>query len=159
MESKTPAISLHKLDVFVNRLRYDDIYLTKADRNQKDNRLLNQSLADNMNDTDDILDIDSWFDDEIQSSMIFNFISCIIVLIAFLFLLFLCYKHGKLRKILSFYLTSSNTAEVAMDNPSCHRSDIYMYRLSAVCLTLLLYVATDNFVATTLLYIPPYART
>ncbi len=93
-----------------------------------------------MDDTDDILDIDSWFDDEIQSSIIFTIISCIIAIIAFLFLLFLWYKHEKLRKILSFYVTSSNTAEAAMYTPSCHWSDISLHLLSAVCLTLLLYV-------------------
>ncbi len=97
MESKTPAISLHKLDALVNRLQNDDLHLTKADKNRKDNRLLNQSRTGNMDDTDDILDIDSWLDDEIQLSMIFNFISCIIAIIAFLFLLFLCYKHEQLR--------------------------------------------------------------
>ncbi len=46
-------------------------YISKSDKNRKDNRLLNQSLADTMDETDDILDIDSWFDDERQSSMIF----------------------------------------------------------------------------------------
>ncbi len=61
----------------------EDLYFTKADKNTKVNRLLNQSLNDNMDDTDDILDIDSWFDDKLQSSMIFIFIACIIALIAF----------------------------------------------------------------------------
>ncbi len=109
-ESKTPAISLHKLDAPVNRLQNQDMHLTKADKYKMNNKLFNQTFTNNMDDNDDILDIDSWFDDEIQSSMIFSFISCIIAIITFLFLLFLCYKHEKLRKILSFYLTSSNTA-------------------------------------------------
>ncbi len=123
-ESKTPAISLDKLDTLVNKLEHKDVYLTKSDKNRKDNRLLNQSLADNMDSTDDILDNDSWFDDEILSSMIFTFISYIIALIAFIFLLFLCFKHEKLRKILSFYMASSNTAAATMDNPTCHMSNI-----------------------------------
>ncbi len=111
-----PCIS-YKLDALVNRFHYEDIYLTKADKTRKDNKLLKQSLADNMDEADDILDIDSWFDDEIQSRMIFIFIFCIIALIAFLFLLFLCYKYEKLRKILSFYLTSSITAEAPHGHP------------------------------------------
>ncbi len=86
-KAKLPAISLHKLDALVNRLQYHDIYPMKAERKRKDNRLLNQSLTDNMDDTDDILEIDSWFNDEIQSSIIFIFISCIIAIIAFLLLL------------------------------------------------------------------------
>ncbi len=130
LESKTTAISLHKLDALVNRLQHEDIYLMKA----------NESLTDNMDDTDDILDIHSWFDDETQSSMIFIFISCIIAIVAFLFLLFLCYKHEKLRKILSFYLTNYNTADVAVYTPSYNRCNINMFLLSAVCLTLLLHV-------------------
>ncbi len=39
-ESKTPPISLHKLDALVNKLENEDVYLTKADNNGKDNRLL-----------------------------------------------------------------------------------------------------------------------
>ncbi len=92
IESKTPAISLHKLYAFVNRLQNDDLHITKANKNRMDNRLLNQSLTGNMDDTEDILDIGSWFNDEIQSSMIFSFISCVIAIIAFIFLLFLCYN-------------------------------------------------------------------
>ncbi len=118
----------------------EDLYFTKADKNTKVNRLLNQSLNDNMDDSDNILDIDSWFNDELQSSMIFIFISCLIALIAFVLLLFLCYKHEKIRKILTFYMMSSHTAVASTDTSPCHRSDLYMYLLSAVCLTLFLYV-------------------
>ncbi len=139
-ESKAPAISLHKLDARVNTLQDQDLHLTKADKNRKDNQIFNKTLTNKMDYTDDILAIDSWFDDEIQSSMIFSFIYCIIAIIAFIFLLFLYYKHEKQRKILSFYLTSSNTAEAAMYTPSCHRNNIFLYLLSAVCLTLLLHV-------------------
>ncbi len=32
-ESKTPDISLHKLDALVNRLHNQDLHLTKADKN------------------------------------------------------------------------------------------------------------------------------
>ncbi len=92
-----------------------------------------------MDETDDMLNIDSLFDEEIQSSMIFIFISCIIALLAFLFLLFLCFKHDKLRKIVSIYMASPQTATALLDNLTRHGSDISMYVLPAVCLTLLLY--------------------
>ncbi len=71
-KSRTPLTSLHELDALVNKVKNEDVYLTKAyKKEKKNNRLLKQSLADNMDDTDEILDIDSWFDDELQSSMIF----------------------------------------------------------------------------------------
>ncbi len=54
-ESKTPAISLHKLDALVYKLEKEDLFLTKADKNRKVNRLINQSLDDNVDDTDDII--------------------------------------------------------------------------------------------------------
>ncbi len=81
-----------------------------------------------MDEHDEILNIDSWFDDELQSSMIFIFISCIVAIIAFIFLVLLCYKHEKLRKILSFYLTTSNTAVAVADTPpACPESYISLF--------------------------------
>ncbi len=56
-ESKTPAISLHKLDALVNILQNQDLHLIKADKNRKDNKLFNET--NNMDDTDSILDINS----------------------------------------------------------------------------------------------------
>ncbi len=103
--------------------QHGKVYLSKSDKNRKDNRLLNESLTDSMDETEDILDIDSWFDDEIQSSMIFIFISCIIALIAFVFL---CFKHEKLRMIMSIYMASPNNAAALSDNPTRHRSDIFL---------------------------------
>ncbi len=70
--------------------------LQRLIKREKDNELFNKTLTNNIQDTDDILDIDSWFHDEIQSSMIFTFIFCISAIIAFIFLECLCYKHEKL---------------------------------------------------------------
>ncbi len=63
-------------------------------KNGEDNLLFNRSLEYNMDDKD-ILDIDSWFDEDTESSMIFICISCIIVLVAFIVLIFLCFKQEK----------------------------------------------------------------
>ncbi len=118
IESETPAISLHKSDALVNRLKHGNVYLTKSDKNRKDNRLLNESLVDYMDETEEILGIDSWFDDEIQSNMIIIFISCIIALIAFVFLILLCFNHDKLRKVMSIYMASPNNGAALSDNPT-----------------------------------------
>ncbi len=72
--------------------------------------------------------------------MIFIFIFCIIAIIAFIFLLFLCFKPEKVSKILSIYMASPNNAAATINNPTRHRSDIFVYLLSFVCLMLLLYV-------------------
>ncbi len=74
-------------------------------------------------------------------SMIFIFISCLVSIIAFIFLIFLCYKHGKLRKIISYYLITSNAVEAATDiSMVTSGSYILIYLLTAICLTLLLYI-------------------
>ncbi len=82
-ESKIPAISIHQLDNLIGNLKKKDIYLSKSDKLRKDNTLFNDSILLNMDNTDGLLDIDSWFDEDAKSSMIFNFISCIIALVVF----------------------------------------------------------------------------
>ncbi len=70
----------------------------------------------------------------------FIFISCIIALIAFIFLIALCFKHDKLRRFMSFYMASPQTVAASLDKSSCNRGNVFMYLLSAVCLMILLYV-------------------
>ncbi len=140
-ERNTPAISLHKLDTLVNRMKNEEFHLTKVDRKRKGNKSLNKTISNNMDENNDILDINSWSDDELQSSMICIFVFCIVALISFLLLIFICYKHEQLCKILSFYLSPSNIAEAATDMPSaCSGTNIYIYLLTALCMMLLLYV-------------------
>ncbi len=98
-KSEIPAISIHQLNALVNRRRKKDISLSHSDKNREDNILFNHSLEQNMDDNDEILDIDYWFDEDIQSSMIYIFISCIIALITFIILIFLCFKHDKVHFI------------------------------------------------------------
>ncbi len=95
-ESNVPPISILRLDSLINKLKKKDIFLSHSDKNKEDNLLFNRSLEQNMDDNKDILDIDFWFDEDTESSMIFTFISCIIALVAFIFLIFLCFKHEKL---------------------------------------------------------------
>ncbi len=59
---------LHKLDSLANRLKTEELQLSQEDRNKKDNRFINETLTNNMDKNNDILDIDSWFDDELQWS-------------------------------------------------------------------------------------------
>ncbi len=63
-------------------------YSEKSDKLGKDNVLFNESIMENMDNTDKLLDIDSWFDEDVESSMIFLFVSCIIAIFAFILLLF-----------------------------------------------------------------------
>ncbi len=103
-EQRVSVISIHQLDSLVNNLE-TDIFL-----NGEVNSLLNHSLELNMDDNEDLLDIDSWFDEDAESSMIFIFVSFIVALIAFIFLLFLCFKHKKLRRFMSLYVASPQAA-------------------------------------------------
>ncbi len=47
------------------------IYLSKSDKIGQDNAFFNESINDNFENTNKLLDIDSWFDEDDESSMIF----------------------------------------------------------------------------------------
>ncbi len=48
--------------------------------------------------TNEQLDIDSWFEEDAESSMIFIFVSCIIALLAFILLFFFMFQTRKTQK-------------------------------------------------------------
>ncbi len=61
----------------------------------KDNELFNESIMDNFDNANELRNIDSWFDEDAECSMIFIFVSCIIALLAFMLFIFLCFKNKK----------------------------------------------------------------
>ncbi len=87
----------------------------------------------NTDDAEELLDRDSWFDEDAESSMKFIFVSCIIALVAFILLLFLCFKHEKLRKLMPLYMTSPMAITATMDTTSCSTSYIF------ICILILTY--------------------
>ncbi len=94
---------------------------------------------DNSANTNEQLDIDSWFNEDAESSMIFIFVSCIIALLAFILLAFLCFKHEKLRKLISFYMASPQVVNAAALHSTCNTGHIFQYLLSTTCILILLY--------------------
>ncbi len=94
---------------------------------------------ENSANTNEQLDIDSWFDEDVESSMIFIFVSCIIALLAFILLIFLCFKHEKLRKLISLYMASPQAVNAAALDSTCNTGNIFQYLLSAICILILLY--------------------
>ncbi len=92
-----------------------------------------------MDNTNKLLDIDSWFDEDAESNMIFIFIACIIALLAFILLLFLCLKDEKLRKLMSLYMTSPQVIHASAVNTSCNIGNIFVYILSSICILILTY--------------------
>ncbi len=67
-ERKVPPISLYKLDVKINDQQ--NIHLTNADINREDTHHLNNSIYSMEQKDNDILEVDKWFGDEIQSLII-----------------------------------------------------------------------------------------
>ncbi len=112
-EDKVPVISIQQLDHIISYLHNNKLYLSHSDMIGKDNLLFNESIMANRVHADAILDIDSWFDDDEESNMIFVIISCLIALLAFLLLLFLCFKNGQLRRLLSLYMASPQTVNAS----------------------------------------------
>ncbi len=79
---------------WIGDLRQNKIYLSNSDKMGQDNVPFNESIMDNFDNANELLDIDSWFDEDAESSMIFIFVSCIVALLAFI-LLFFCVLNTK----------------------------------------------------------------
>ncbi len=94
---------------------------------------------DNFENMNEQLDIDSWFDEDAESSMIFIFVLWIIALMAFILLVFLCFKHEILRKLISLYKASPQVVNATALDSTCNTSNIFQYLLSAICILILLY--------------------
>ncbi len=135
-----PPISVKQLDTILGNLKQNKIYLSKSDKIGQDIKLFNESITDNFENTNEQVDIDSWFDEDAVSCMIFIFVSCIIALLAFILLVFLCFKHEKLRKLISLYMASPLVLNAAALDSTCNTSNIFQYLLSAICILILLYV-------------------
>ncbi len=134
-----PPISGKWLDTIIGNLMQNKIYLSKSDKIGQDIKLFNESIMDNFKNTNEQLDIDSWFDEDIESSMIFIFVACIIALLTFILLVFLCFKHEKLRKLISLYMASPQVVNVSALISTCNTDSIFQYLLSAICILILLY--------------------
>ncbi len=82
-DNTVPPISVKQLDTIIGGLRQNKIYLSKSDKIRQDIKFFNEYITDNFENANEQLDIDSWFDEDAESSMIFIFVSCIIALLAF----------------------------------------------------------------------------
>ncbi len=134
-----PPISVQRLDTIIGDLKQNKIYLSKSEKIGQDIIFFNESIMDNSANKIEKLDIDSWFDEVAESSMIFIFMSCIIALPAFILLGFLCFKQGKLRKLISLYMASLPAVNAAALDSICNTGNIFQYLLSAIYILILLY--------------------
>ncbi len=66
--------------------------------------------------------------------------------LAFILLLFLCFKHEKLRKLMSLYMTSPRAITATMNTTSCSTSYILVYILSTICILILTYAIIKLFI-------------
>ncbi len=130
---------LSNLDTIIGDLRQNKIYLSKSDKIGQDIKFFNESIMDKFVNTNEQLDIDSWFDQDAEYSMIFIFVSCIIALLAFTVLVFLCFKHEKLRKLISLYMASPQVVNAAALDSTCNTGNIFQYLLSTICILILIY--------------------
>ncbi len=131
------SISVQQLNTIIGDLKQNKIYLSKLDKIGQDIIYFNESIMDNSANTNKQLDIDSWFDEDAESSMIFIFLSCIIALLAFILLVFFCFKHEKLRKLISLYMASPQVVNAAALNSTCNTGNTFQYLMSAICILIL----------------------
>ncbi len=123
----------------MGNLRQNRIYLSKSDKIGQEIKLFNESITDDFENMNEQLDIDSLFDEDAESSMIFISMSCMIALLAFILLVFVCFKHEKLRKLISLYMASPQVVNVTALDSTCNTGNIFQYLLSAICIWILLY--------------------
>ncbi len=71
--------------------------------------------------------------------MIFIFVLCLIALLVFILPVFLCFKHEKLRKLMSLYMVSPQVVNAAALDSSCNTGNIFQYLSSAICILILTY--------------------
>ncbi len=91
-DENVEVINLDKLDDIYNSIKKDEpIFLYLADKNKHKFTIYSNYTAENKY---SILDIDSWFGQEIEYSMIFMFLSSIISIIAFIILMILSYRNS-----------------------------------------------------------------
>ncbi len=83
-ENNVLPISLKQLDNIIGDIKQKKIYLSKSCKIGQDIKLFNESITDNFENTNEQLNIDSWFDEDAESNIIFIFVSCIIALLAFI---------------------------------------------------------------------------
>ncbi len=138
-DNTVPPISVKQLDTIIGGLRQNKIYLSKTDKIGQDMTFFNESITDNFENTNEQLDIDSWFNEDAESGMIFIFMSCIIALLAFILLAFLCFKNEKLRKLISLYMASPQVVNAAALDSTCNTGNIFQYLLSTICILILTY--------------------
>ncbi len=65
-ENNMPPISLKQLDTIIGNLKQNMIYLSKSDKIGQDNAFFNESINNNFENTNELIDIDSWFDEELS---------------------------------------------------------------------------------------------
>ncbi len=138
-DNTVPAFSVMQFYTIIGDLKQNKIYLSKSDKIGQDIKFFNESITDNFENTNKQLDIDSWFDEDAESSMIFLFVSYIIALLAFILLVFLCFKHKKRRKLISLYMASPQVVNAVALDSTCNTGNIFQYLLSAICILILLY--------------------
>ncbi len=124
-ENNVPPISLKQLDTIISDLKQNKIYLSKSDKIGQDNAFFNESIINNFVNTNKLLNINSWFDEDAESGMVFIFVSCVIALLAFILQIFLCFKHEKLRKLISLYMASPQVVNATAVDMSSKTGNIF----------------------------------
>ena len=133
--NNVPAIRLERLVEMMSKLD-KDLFLSMADQNKYD-----RMRADNRTKqiTSDILDVDSWFNSDMNFTMIFMFIASLISIVGLIFLIYMCYKNSKIAYGLSYLLGKSTIAEATKcSGDTRHYGYDYLYVHIAFALIMVL---------------------
>ncbi len=138
-ERKIPAISLHKLNKLVKYISKDNLlFLQPYDKNRELNKLLKISI-ESEEDSEQVDNMSTWFGGGIKYSFIFMFSGSIISVLVFECLIILCYKHGKLQQIMTYFVTTIPVEVLNNSNANCQGQNMYLHIFYALLLLVALY--------------------
>ncbi len=133
---------MHKLNEFVKYVaKVKVLFLQPSDKNRENNRLLNESL-ENEEDSEPVDDMSTWLGSEIKYSFIFMFAGSVISVLVFGCLIILCYKHGKLQQIMTYFVTTTPAEAFSGDSISNGDENMFLHMFYALLLLFALYYVT-----------------
>ncbi len=97
-----------------------------SDKNREINKLLNKSIQSE-EDSEPVDDMGTWFGGDIKYSFIFIFAGSVISVLVFGCLIILCYKHGKLQQIMTYFVTTIPVEVLNNSNVNCQGENMHLH--------------------------------
>ncbi len=130
---------MHKLNELIQFVAKDKVlFLQPSDRNRENTRLQNESLENEEN-SEPVDDMSTWFGGDITYSFIFMFAGSVMSVLVFGCLIMLCYNHGKLQQIMTYFITTTPAEAFNGDNIKDGDEKMFLHIFYVLLLLIVLY--------------------